>query len=145
MLERDAGRDSPARAILIAPEGDRARLAAEIEGSARVPVEVVADRAALERACDRPIAVIVIEEGLPGLDLAAAQAVWRTRGQSPEVIVVAASWDEAAMRAAAAIGAADFVTLDQLPRLGAAVAREARRVERRIDQAPDARARREAG
>jgi CheY-like chemotaxis protein/signal transduction histidine kinase len=114
-----------ARVVVLAPADEAAKIVPEIERAARV--EQAADRAALERAAAGQVDVVVLVEGTDGLDLGAAQAAWRAKGRDPAAIVLAAAWDEAAMRKASELGAADYVTIGELPRLGLAVAREARR------------------
>jgi DNA-binding NarL/FixJ family response regulator len=126
------------RVVVLAPRGEMATLVAEIKRAACVDVERAEGRGSLERACERGLDIAVVVEGTDGLDLRLAQALLCSRGQAPETIVYAAAWDEAAMRAALELGASEFVTAEQRARLGAAVAREARRVRVRLESVHEA-------
>jgi len=94
--------------------------------SPQLEVERVSSAEALAEALAKPwpLAVIGTEQG--ALSLAQIQAAWKDKGSSTPFVVLSRQWSDETLVAATQAGACDYLTEDQLGRLGLILAREQR-------------------
>jgi PAS domain S-box-containing protein len=90
----------------------------------RAEVERVTTPEALSAALSKSWALAVIGTESPGLSLAQAQAAWKAQGTPTPLVVVSRQWSEETLAAATAAGACDYLTEEQLGRLGLVLVRE---------------------
>jgi DNA-binding NarL/FixJ family response regulator len=111
--------------LLIGSPTDAEPAAAEL-GRALPDVRILlaANEGEIERGLDQKPAVVVLALGEIGLDLGAAQKLWRGRGLALPCVVLSREYDDELLRSVMRAGAADFVSRDQLARLGPALTRE---------------------
>jgi PAS domain S-box-containing protein len=94
------------------------------ERSPDVRILLAANEGEIERGLDQKPAAVVLALGEIGLDLGAAQKLWRGRGLALPCVVLSREYDDELLRSVMRAGAADFVSRDQLARLGPALTRE---------------------
>ena len=111
--------DSPSVLVVSSPQ-DRDAIASVLAAHAAV-LRHASTKEELDAALAEPPAVVVIGAAM---SFEEARGVWTARGASPAAIVLATTWDEDAMRRALDLGAVDYVTETERPRLALAVARE---------------------
>jgi PAS domain S-box-containing protein len=94
--------------------------------AAKAEVERVTTAEALKSALGRPWDLVVIGTEAPALPLTQVQSVWKDTSSTAPFVVLAKQWSSEALSAAIEAGASDFLTEEQLGRLGLVIAREQR-------------------
>ncbi|HLL00573.1 MAG TPA: response regulator [Myxococcaceae bacterium] len=94
--------------------------------ASKAELERVTTAAALKTALSRPWDLVVIGTEAPALPLAQVQGVWQDTGAAAPFVVLSKQWSAEALAAATQAGASDFLTEEQLGRLGLVIAREQR-------------------
>ncbi|WP_224248612.1 response regulator [Hyalangium gracile] len=127
-LSPTAQTESPThRILLLTSERETEQVQSALRRSApQAQVERVTSADALTTALARPWALAVIGTEAPGLSLAQVQAVWKDKGGTTPFVVLSQKWSDDTLAAATQAGACDYLTEEQLGRLGLVLAREQR-------------------
>ncbi len=87
-------------------------------------VERATSAETLTAALARPWSLAVIGTETPALSLTQVQAVWKDKGGTTPFVVMSRQWSNETLSAATKAGARDYLTEEQLGRLGLVLARE---------------------
>ncbi|HEX8700277.1 MAG TPA: response regulator [Myxococcaceae bacterium] len=96
------------------------------QSSVKAEVERATTADALKAALARPWDLVVIGTEAPAVPLTQVQSVWQDTQSTAPFVMLARQWNNDALATAIAAGASDFLTEEQLARLGLVIAREQR-------------------
>ena len=127
-LSPTAHTESPTHRILLLTSDRETRQVQEAlrQASPQAQVEHVSGAEALQAALAKPFTLAVVGMESPGLTLAQVQAAFQQQKASTPFIVLSRQWSDETLRAASQAGACDYLTEEQLGRLGLVLERERR-------------------
>jgi PAS domain S-box-containing protein len=96
------------------------------QSTVKADVERVTTTEALKAALSRPWDLVVIGTEAPSLPLTQVQSVWKDTSSTTPFVMLAKQWSNEAVATAIQAGASDYLTEEQLGRLGLVIAREQR-------------------
>ena len=115
------------RILLLTNERETEQVINALRGVSPQPqVERVTSAQALGAALAKPAMLAVIGTEQTGLTLTQVREAWRELGSATPFVVLSRQWSAETLMAATQAGASDYLTEDQLGRLGLVLARELR-------------------
>ncbi|WP_224363736.1 response regulator [Hyalangium versicolor] len=127
-LSPTAQTESPTyRILLLTSERETEQVQAALRKVApQAQVERAASAEALGTALGKPWTLAVIGTESPAVPLSQVQTVWKEKASTTPFVVLSLKWSDDTLAAATQAGACDYLTEEQLGRLGLVLAREQR-------------------